>query len=381
MGKDIQQVNGNSKNNHNNLNLNEILKNTSLSKNLNNFSKISSQFVNTSLYTELQRQNMIHGKMLKNNYINIIDTSNIKNTALLYNKNLFNHNNTNIFNIPKNFYKNNIPKNSINIDSKIIKQLNIPKLKFETQKIINSNIFENTIKTLHKIDIKKIIEELDLINKSKIPICLEYDIYLPLQILKEIPITSEFNSQEEADDYLSHLLEYLESINFTVYDSIPETEETKNEVAQIKTLYEFNYKKLIILFCFERIEHCMHQLRFSYTTKTIKNRTTQMKSVQEYMKILTETTNDDLKEILNQILKLKEKDPKKYLKFNIYRDFSEDPLVATSIDNGYIPLNRNLFMNGHVEDEKITDLLVKKAILAYGFFLTLNQLRIEKGNL
>ena len=54
------------------------------------------------------------------------------------------------------------------------------------------------------------------------------------------------------------------------------------------------------------------------------------------------------------------------------------PLVKSSgenINNGIIPLTRNLFMHGVIDDKDIDYLLATKAILAYSFFTILSLMK------
>lgn len=255
--------------------------------------------------------------------------------------------------IPSNVYLSNLlVKTKISIDEE-----NIP----QTINNISKNIIDDWI---NKLPSNKKIE---------LSYCIKYDIYPPLFLLNKIPFSQDFSSQEEADEYMNNLLSTLEENKKTVIDCIPETKENYNDKIKIKQLYKMGYSKILILYIFERIENLINKIRFKYSDKTIRDRTSQQQTASEFLQIIKDNTNDpEHKNIINEIFKNKLLNENNKLKLSLFEAFSSNEDIIKKIGTQKIPLNRNIFMHGYVEDENVTELLVNKAILAFGFFTSLS---------
>lgn len=172
---------------------------------------------------------------------------------------------------------------------------------------------------------------------------------------------------------MNKLLSTLEENNKTVLDCIPETKENYNDKIKIKQLYEMRYLKILILYIFERIESLINKIRFKYSDRTIRDRTSQQQTASEFLQIIKDNTNDpEHKNIINEIFKNRLLNDNNKLKLNLFEAFSSNEDIIKKIGTQKIPLNRNIFMHGYVEDENVTELLVNKAILALGFFTSLS---------
>ena len=160
--------------------------------------------------------------------------------------------------------------------------------------------------------------------------------------------------------------------NNTVFDCIPKTDENQSDIQKAKKLFDLRYYKILILFVLERIENILNKIRFKYTEKTIKDKSSQQKVAEEFFTALLDNAEDKkLKDILKEIFKVKSFNEKEFFNLSLYENFSKNKNTLEKIGTKEIPLNRNIFMHGHVEDKNVTELLVKKAILAFGFFTSL----------
>ena len=255
--------------------------------------------------------------------------------------------------IPSNVYLSNLlVKTKISIDEE-----NIPQ----------------TINNISKNSIDDWINKLPSNKKIELSYCIKYDIYPPLFLLNKIPFSQDFSSQEEADEYMNNLLSTLEENKKTVIDCIPKTKENYNDKIKIKQLYEMGYSKILILYIFERIENLINKIRFKYSDKTIRDRTSQQQTANEFLQIIKDNTNDpEHQNIIDEIFKNRLLNENNKLKLRLFESFSSNEDIIKKIGTQKIPLNRNIFMHGHVEDENVTELLVNKAILAFGFFTSLS---------
>ena len=266
---------------------------------------------------------------------------------------------------------------------KIIKDLqniNPPKLPFDVY--LNSisgktkiSIIENSNSDyLNKNNSKTIdtwIETLSSGEKIGLSYCLRYDIYPPLNLLDKIPFTQKFNSQREADRYLNNLFLILEENDKNIFDCVPKTIHNQKDIDKIKTLYDLGFNKILMLYIFERIDNLIYKIRKKYS-KNIKGRIGYQIIAKEFFETIKLNTEDsDLKDSLEELFEIKNYNKDKYFKLNLYESYSNNEEILSKLNTEEIPLNRNIFMHGLVQDEHVSEMLTKKAILAFGFFTSL----------
>ena len=266
---------------------------------------------------------------------------------------------------------------------KIIKDLqtiNSPKLPFDVY--LNSisgktkiSIIENSNSDdLNKINSRTIdtwIKTLSSGEKIGLSYCLRYDIYPPLNLLDKIPFTQKFNSQREADSYLNNLFIILEENDKNIFDCIPKSTHNQNDIDKIKTLYDLGFNKILMLYIFERIDNLIYKIRKKYSKNTKKRIGYQIIAKEFFETIKLNTEDSDLKDSLEELFEIKNYNKDKYFKLNLYESFSNNEEILSKINTDEIPLNRNIFMHGLVQDEHVSEMLTKKAILAFGFFTSL----------
>lgn len=255
-----------------------------------------------------------------------------------------------------------------------------PKLPFDVY--LNSisgktkiSIIENSNSDdVNKINSKTIdtwIDALTTGEKIGLSYCLRYDIYPPLNLLDKIPFTQKFNSQKEADSYLNNLFVILEENQKNIFDCIPKSTHNQDDIDKLKKLYDLGYHKILMLYIFERIDNLIYKIRKKYS-KNVKQRKSYQMLAKEFFETIKLNTEDiDLKESLEELFEIKNYNKEKYFKLNLYESFSNNEEILSKLKTKEIPLNRNIFMHGLVQDEYVSELLTKKAILAFGFFTSL----------
>ena len=72
-----------------------------------------------------------------------------------------------------------------------------------------------------------------------------------------------------------------------------------------------------------------------------------------------------LNELVSQIAYLSEYHEKGFVEVNLFKKFKD--IESDYIENR-LPLNRNIFMHGLVDEKYVNYLLVQKSVLAYAFF-------------
>ncbi|EMF49137.1 hypothetical protein [Streptococcus parauberis] len=254
--------------------------------------------------------------------------------------------------------------------------LNLPKPIDFRKLIFNTEIeLSNSSRKIPSI----IQEELDIeslsIDYDKISYFLEYDIYMPIKIMEKLPVTKEFSSQRDADKYLEKILTTLVENNITLFDLITLSNENINDVEKIENLFVKKYYKILCLYCFERIENIFHKIRFKYSEIDLLNNDYHSTVLNSTFDILHDTSDEDLKEIIENIMKNLINPKNKKIELNLYKRYSNNDEIKENIKNEIIPLNRNLFMHGVIDDKDIDHLLATKAILAYSFFSTLSLMK------
>lgn len=238
--------------------------------------------------------------------------------------------------------------------------------------------FKNIGDILKTIDFNDYQKQLDEENKRKIAKCLHFDIYPPLLFLDEFAPTFDVTNQTEADLYLYTHLEYLdEQRGRDVYDFIPKSLKTYKEIVQLEYLESLKMYKMMVIFCLERIEFLLSQIQIQEQKIHFSELKTSQKSFRNFVNA---SNNDDfLNELVSQITFLSEYHEKGYIEVNLFKKFKEIESVYSE-DN--LPLNRNIFMHGLVDEKNVSFLLVQKAIMAYAFFEELYRLKTtNKKNL
>ena len=238
--------------------------------------------------------------------------------------------------------------------------------------------FKNIGNFLKNIDFDDYRRQLDEQRKRKIAKCLHFDIYPPILFLDELASMEEVTEQSEADYYLSEHLKYWEEQRGrSIYDFIPKSLRTYKEVAQLEYLESLKMYKMMVIFCLERIEFLLSQIQIQEQKIHFSELKTSQKSFRNFVNA---SNNDDfLNELVSQITFLSEYHEKGYVEVNLFKKFKEIESVYSE-DN--LPLNRNIFMHGLVDERNVSFLLVQKAIMAYAFFEELYRLKItNKKNL
>lgn len=224
--------------------------------------------------------------------------------------------------------------------------------------------FKNIGNFLKNIDFDDYRRQLDEQRKRKIAKCLHFDIYPPILFLDELASMEKVTEQSEADYYLSEHLKYWEEQRGrSVYDFIPKSLRTYKEVVQLEYLESLKMYKMMVIFCLERIEFILSQIQIQEQGTHISEILTSNKSFKNFVN----TSNDDnfLKELVSQIAYLSEYHEKGFVEVNLFKKFKD--IESDYIENS-LPLNRNIFMHGLVDEKYVNYLLVQKSVLAYAFF-------------
>lgn len=224
--------------------------------------------------------------------------------------------------------------------------------------------FKNIGNFLKNIDFDDYRRQLDEQRKRKIAKCLHFDIYPPILFLDELASMEKVTEQSEADYYLSEHLKYWEEQRGrSIYDFIPKSLRTYKEVAQLEYLESLKMYKMMVIFCLERIEFILSQIQIQEQGTHISEILTSNKSFKNFVN----TSNDDnfLKELVSQIAYLSEYHEKGFVEVNLFKKFKD--IESDYIENS-LPLNRNIFMHGLVDEKYVNYLLVQKSVLAYAFF-------------
>lgn len=196
--------------------------------------------------------------------------------------------------------------------------------------------------------------------------------------LDELASMEKVTEQSEADYYLfEHLKYWEEQRGRCIYDFIPKSLRTYKEVAQLEYLESLKMYKMMVIFCLERIEFLLSQIQIQEQKIHFSELKTSQKSFRNFVNA---SNNDDfLNELVSQITFLSEYHEKGYIEVNLFKKFKEIESVYSE-DN--LPLNRNIFMHGLVDERYVSFLLVQKAIMAYAFFEELYRLKTtNKKNL
>lgn len=301
--------------------------------------------------------------------------SNIRNASVIHIKNLIKNFNENIgANVPtisqslkkviqdnvqdifKPFEKiTSIQPNYSNILEVLSKQFS------KLQTLYN---FKNIGNFLKNIDFDDYRRQLDEQRKRKIAKCLHFDIYPPILFLDELASMENVTEQSEADYYLSEHLKYWEEQRGrSIYDFIPKSLRTYKEVAQLEYLESLKMYKMMVIFCLERIEFILSQIQIQEQGTHFSEILTSNRSFKNFVN----TSNDDnfLKELVSQIAYLSEYHEKGFVEVNLFKNFKD--IESDYIENR-LPLNRNIFMHGLVDEKDVGYLLVQKSVLAYAFF-------------
>ena len=334
---------------------------------------------------------VINGKIRKqSNIMNAsIMNASIMNASVIHIKNLINNfNESNGANVPtisqslKKVIQDNVqdifkPFEKIaSIQSNYSKILEVLSKQFSKLQTLYN--FKNIGNFLKNIDFDDYRRQLDEQRKRKIAKCLHFDIYPPILFLDELASMEEVTEQSEADYYLSEHLKYWEEQRGrSIYDFIPKSLRTYKEVAQLEYLESLKMYKMMVIFCLERIEFLLSQIQIQEQNIHFSELKTSQKSFRNFVNA---SNNDDfLNELVSQITFLSEYHEKGYVEVNLFKKFKEIESVYSE-DN--LPLNRNIFMHGLVDERNVSFLLVQKAIMAYAFFEELYRLKItNKKNL
>ena len=282
---------------------------------------------------------------------------------------------------------NQIILESLKSISKPLSNITLPKIDYSSilepiRKQLSSLLsvynFKNIGDILKNIDFNDYQKQLDEENKRKIAKCLHFDIYPPLLFLDEFAPISDVTNQTEADFYLYTHLEYLdEQRGRDVYDFIPKSLKTYKEIVQLEYLESLKMYKMMVIFCLERIEFLLSQIQIQEQKIHFSELKTSQKSFRNFVNA---SNNDDfLNKLVSQITFLSEYHEKGYIEVNLFKKFKE---IESVYSEGNLPLNRNIFMHGLVDERNVSFLLVQKAIMAYAFFEELYRLKTtNKKNL
>ena len=224
--------------------------------------------------------------------------------------------------------------------------------------------FKNIGNFLKNIDFDDYRRKLDEQRKRKIAKCLHFDIYPPILFLDELASMEKVTEQSEADYYLSEHLKYWEEQRGrSIYDFIPKSLRTYKEVAQLEYLESLKMHKMMVIFCLERIEFILSQIQIQEQGTHFSEILTSNQAFRNFVN----TSNDDnfLNELVSQITFLSEYHEKGFVEVNLFKNFKD--IESDYIENR-LPLNRNIFMHGLVNEKDVGYLLVQKSVLAYAFF-------------
>ena len=265
--------------------------------------------------------------------------------------------------------------------SKILSQIVIPKIDLSPMLSVIDKIkesysytFRSLINTISLIDFEKYKKDLEELDKRKIAQFLHFDIYPPLLFIDEMG-SYEIENQKEANIVL---MEYLslweEEYGRTVYDFVPKSLKTYREIEQLQNLEQLKMYKTMVMFCCERIENVLAELQLQEQEKKQSEIKISHESVRNFMDSLNH--NDYLKEVISQIAYISEYHDEGYRQINLFIKFK---YLEEEYDEETLPLNRNLFMHGLVDEKIVNYLMVQKAILAYSFFVQLYVLKTRNS--
>lgn len=265
--------------------------------------------------------------------------------------------------------------------SKILSQIVIPKIDLSPMLSVIDKIkesysytFRSLINTISLIDFEKYKKDLEELDKRKIAQFLHFDIYPPLLFIDEMG-SYEIENQKEANIVL---MEYLslweEEYGRTVYDFVPKSLKTYREIEQLQDLEQLKMYKTMVMFCCERIENVLAELQLQEQEKKQSEIKISHESVRNFMDSLNH--NDYLKEVISQIAYISEYHDEGYRQINLFIKFK---YLEEEYDEETLPLNRNLFMHGLVDEKIVNYLMVQKAILAYSFFVQLYVLKTRNS--
>ena len=264
---------------------------------------------------------------------------------------------------------------------KILSQIEMPKIDFRPMLSVIDKItesysytFKSIIDTFSSLDFEKYRKDLEELDKRKIAQFLHYDIYPPLLFIDEMR-PYEIENQKEANIVL---MEYLslweEKYGRTVYDFVPKSLKTYKEICQLQNLEQLKMYKTMVMFCCERIENVLAKLQLQEQEK----KKSEIKVSHESFRNFMDSLNHDeyLKELISHIAYISEYHDKGFREINLFKRFEN---LDEEYDEETLPLNRNLFMHGLVDEKNVNYLMVQKAILAYSFFVQLYVLKTRNS--
>ena len=185
----------------------------------------------------------------------------------------------------------------------------------------------------------------------------------------------ELENQQEANFVLREYLSLWEEKNGrTVYDFIPKSLETYREIEQLQHLEKLKMYKTMVMYCCERIESVLAKLQLREQEKKQSEIKISHESVRNFMDSFNH--DDYLKELISQIAYISEYHDDGYRQINLFIKFK---YLEEEYDEETLPLNRNLFMHGLVDEKNVNYLMVQKAILAYSFFVQLYMLKTRNS--
>lgn len=264
---------------------------------------------------------------------------------------------------------------------KILSQIEIPKIDFGPILSVIDKInesysytFKSIIDTFSSLDFEKYKKDLEEFDKRKIAQYLHFDIYPPLLFIDEMG-SYELENQQEANFVLREYLSLWEEKNGrTVYDFIPKSLETYREIEQLQHLEKLKMYKTMVMYCCERIESVLATLQLQEQEK----KQSEIKISHESFRNFIDSLNHDdyLKELISHIAYISEYHDKGFREINLFKRFE---YLDEKYDEETLPLNRNLFMHGLVDEKNVNYLMVQKAILAYSFFEQLYVLKTRNS--
>ena len=264
---------------------------------------------------------------------------------------------------------------------KILSQIEIQKIDLSPMfSVLNkikesySYTFKSLIDTFSSIDFEKYKKDLEELDKRKIAQFLHYDIYPPLLFIDEMG-SYEIENQKEANSVLTeYLLLWEEKYGRTVYDFVPKSLKTFKEMEQLQNLEQLKMYKTMVMFCCERIENVLAKLQLQKQEK----KKSEIKVSHESFRNFMDSLNHDeyLKELISHIAYISEYHDKGFREINLFKRFED---LDEEYDEETLPLNRNLFMHGLVDEKNVNYLMVQKAILAYSFFVQLYVLKTKNS--
>ena len=265
--------------------------------------------------------------------------------------------------------------------SKILSQIVIQKIDLspilpvlDKIKEYYSYTFKSLINTFSSIDFEKYKKDLEELDKRKIAQFLHFDIYPPLLFIDEMG-SYEIENQKEANVVL---MEYLslweEEYGRRVYDFVPKSLKTFKEIEQLQNLEQLKMYKTMVMFCCERIENVLAKLQIQEQEKKQSEIKVSQKSFRNFMDSLNH--DEYLKELISHIAYISEYHDEGFREINLFKRFEN---LDEKYDEETLPLNRNLFMHGLVDEKNVNYLMVQKSILAYSFFTQLYVLKTRNS--